>query len=121
MIERNNAQRSARLLAEHLPWHDIGVMLHRGNNDVIPGLDIGAPPAISNQINPFGCPANKDNFFRGSCINEACNLITHVLHQLGGFCTQRVDTAMHRRVTMAVKIQFGINHRLWFLRTGSTV
>ena len=46
-VERNDPQLRANALAEHLPRHDIGVVLHLGDDNIIPRVDLRVAPAVS--------------------------------------------------------------------------
>ena len=46
-VKRNDPQLRANALTEHLPRHDIGVVLHLGDDDVIPRVDLRVAPAVS--------------------------------------------------------------------------
>ena len=62
--ERDNPQLGAHPGTEHLPGDDVRVVLHGADDDVIAGADVGIPPAIGHQIDPFGGPPDEDQLFR---------------------------------------------------------
>src|ERR1035441_4660719 len=48
--------------SEHLPGDDIGVVLHRRNDDLVARLHVLASPGTADQIYAFGGAADKDQF-----------------------------------------------------------
>src|SRR5215204_7478139 len=49
------------LFGEKLPWYEVGVMIHRGHDDEIAGLDVAAPPCLRDQVDRLGRIANEDD------------------------------------------------------------
>ena len=48
-------------------------------------------------------------------------LLAHLFHSRRRFRAERMNTAMHRRIAVTVKLCFGINHRFRFLRAGGAI
>ena len=49
VADRHDAQHGPGLLAEHLPGHDVGVMLHRRDDDLVAGAEVRPAPATGRQ------------------------------------------------------------------------
>ena len=111
----------ANALTQHLPRYDISVVLHQGNDNVIPGMHLSVTPTVGDEVNPLGGAAHKHQLFRRSRIEEGSHLGAHVLHALGGFRAQGMDPPMYCCITVAVEIGFRIHHLIRFLRAGRAV
>ena len=70
-LDRNVLKRSARPPRGHLPWNQIGMMLHLGDQNDIAWSKMGVSPGTGDQIDPFGCSAGKDDRFAGSCAQKS--------------------------------------------------
>ncbi len=64
VIDWGDAQFCPLLFAEHLPWDDIGVVLHRRDEHFIIGADMSPPVGLSDEIDGFGRAAHKHNLAR---------------------------------------------------------
>ena len=64
IIDRRDAQLRASLVAQDLPGHDIGVVLHRGDQHFVARRDLRAAVGLRDEIDAFGGPADEDDFVR---------------------------------------------------------
>ncbi len=121
VADGHNAQHRAGLLAEHLPGHDVRVMFHRGDNDLIAGVQVGAAPTLRDEVDALGGTANEDDFARLGRAEEAAYLLTCLLVSAGGTLTQQMDGTMNVGVVVAVVVLQGVEYRLRLLRGGRVV
>ncbi|MNT35517.1 hypothetical protein D3C72_1715480 [compost metagenome] len=80
-----------------------------------------ATKAVGHQIDAFGGAFNEYDLFRRAGIDKRRHLFTHRFHFLRRLGAHGVDAAMHRRITVTIKIQLAIDYRLRLLRTGRAV
>ncbi len=65
IVHGHHFQHRARLGAELLPGHDVGMMLEPGDDDLVVLADVLAAPALRNEIDGLGGPADEHDFVRG--------------------------------------------------------
>jgi len=59
----NDPQLCALLFAQHLPGHDVGVVLERGDDDLVAFLHVLAAPTAGHEVDAFGCARTKITSF----------------------------------------------------------
>ena len=121
LVQRDHPQLRPDSGAQHLPRHDIGVMLHRADDDVVARADVGVSPAVRHEVNAFRGAANKHQFLRRAGVEERRRPLAHLLHARRSFRAEGMNAAMHRRIAVAVKFRLGVNHRFRLLRAGGAV
>ena len=72
--ERDPAQLDAAFGGEHLPRHDVGVVLHVREHDRVAGLQVGARPRVRDEVDRLGRVAREDDLLGARCVDEACDL-----------------------------------------------
>ena len=120
-VQGDHPQLSPDAGAQHLPRHNIGVVLHFADDDVIPGADVGVSPAVGHQVDTLGGAADEHHFLRRPGVKEGGRLLTHGFHPRGGFRAEGMDAAVHRRVAVAIEFRFGADHCLRLLGAGGAV
>ncbi len=55
-VQGDHPQLSPDAGAQHLPRHNIGVVLHFADDDVIPGADVGVPQLLATRLIPSVVP-----------------------------------------------------------------
>ncbi|GAB1426057.1 hypothetical protein MASR2M16_32910 [Thauera terpenica] len=121
VIDRCHLQYRARLLAQQLPGHDVGVVLHRGDEDLVAGAQLGPPPALRHEIDGFGGAAGEHDLFRMCGIDELLHGHARVVVELGGVLRQPMHAAVDVGVRFAVEAALGIDHRVRLLRGRAVV
>src|SRR5829696_6119461 len=86
------------LFGEKLPWYEVGVMIHRGHDDEIAGLDVAASPGLRHQVDRLSRIPNEDDLARRGGIDE-------VGHHMPGRLILRLGT-LGEVVDPTVKIAF---------------
>ena len=64
VVDRCNLQDCAGRLAEHLPGHDVGMVLHLRDQDLVARSKLAAPPGLSDEVDRFGGIAGEDDLAR---------------------------------------------------------
>ena len=62
--ERHPAQLDAALGGQHVPRHDVGVVLHVGEHDDVAALQVGAAPRVRDQVQRLGGVLGEDDLVR---------------------------------------------------------
>ena len=62
IVDRGDAQLRALFFAQHLPGHDVGVVLHGGDQDFVACADVLAAVGLRDQVDAFGGAADENNF-----------------------------------------------------------
>src|SRR5262249_50064553 len=106
----------ALAFAQKVPWHDIGMVLHDGEDDFITGLDTLAPERVSDKIDRLGGVAGKDDFFLATGVQKCTYCLARTLVGLGCLVCEIVETAMHVRILLGVGFLQSIYNFLWLLR-----
>ena len=113
--ERRDVEHGAAAFAQHLPRHDIAVMLKCGNQDAVAGLEALAP-TLGDQVDAFSGAAHEHDFVRRCGADEAgdsgAGFLEAQRHGGGAF----VHTAMHGGIIRAIDAGDGVDHRLRLLR-----
>ena len=65
-----NSQPCALLFAQDLPGHDVGVMLHGGDEHFVAGVNVGAAVGLRHEVDGFRGAANKDDVARIGSVEE---------------------------------------------------
>src|SRR6476661_536823 len=102
-----------------MPWHDIGMMLHDRENDLVASLDALASKRIGDQVDRLGGITREDDFFFAAGIEERSYGFPRRLVSLRGFVGQIMQTAMHIGVLLGIGLLKPVQHGRWFLRRGS--
>ena len=121
IVHRNHAQARALFFAEHLPGHDVGVMLHRGDDDLVAGADELASIAVHHEIDSFGRAAHKDALTHVTRVDEAFHFFTRAFVGGGRFLAQVMNAAMDVRVLLFEINAAAIDDYLRHLRRGGVV
>ena len=83
VIHWHDLQHRARLRAKLLPGHDVGVMFEPGNDDLVVLADVLAAPALRDEVDGLGGPADEDDLVRGRRAKKAAHLFTGILIGVG--------------------------------------
>ena len=95
----------AGLLAQHLPGHDVRVMLEMGNEHLIARLEQGTSIALRDQIDGLGRAAHEHDLARRTGVDEARDALACALIQRRRFLAQRMHAAMDVGVMHAARIR----------------
>ena len=70
IVDGSDAQLRAFFLAEHLPRHDVGVVLHGGDEHFVAGADVRAAVGLRDQVDGLGGAADEDDLARVGGVDE---------------------------------------------------
>ncbi len=101
-VDRRRHELDADTIAQQLPGHDVGVMLHDGEEHLIAGLQEGRTPAVGDEVDGLGGVPHEDDLARIGGTEEAPHLLARLLIELGRARREAVDAAMHIGVVAAV-------------------
>src|SRR5581483_5161302 len=100
----------------HLPRHDVRVMFHLGDEDLVAWADARAAERGRNEVDGFRRAADEYDFARVGGVEEPPYAFARRIVGLGGFDAERVDAAMDVRVFLGVVPHQTIDDRLRLLR-----
>ena len=108
-------------LAQHLPRHNVGVVLHGGDEHFVACCDIGAAVGFRHQVDGFSCAADKDDFVGAGSLDKAAHRLPRLIVRLGGAHAEGVHAAMDVGVVVLVITHQGVDHRARLLRSGCAI
>ena len=100
VVDGRNAEMRAFFLAQNLPRHNVGVMLHGRDENFIAGADMGAAVALRHEIDGLGGAADEDDLARVGSVEEAAHGFARRLGRLIADRRRKTDeqsaSAIHR-------------------------
>jgi len=105
----------AALLLQHQPGHEVGVVLHLGEDDGIALVQVGASPRVGDEVDGLGDVLREHQPARRRCTDERSDLASRLFVALGGLRRDLVHAAVHVRVVRVVDVVHRIEHRLGLL------
>ena len=121
VVHGNDAQHGAFLLGDHLPGHDLGVVLEHREHDFVARLQELPAVGVGDEIDAFGRAADEDDFLDRRCTEERLHLFAGLFVGVGRAGGQRVGAAMDVRIVVLVKVRNRVDHALRLLRGGGVV
>src|SRR5215204_2253554 len=101
VVHRDDAQTRALLLAEHLPRHEVRVVLHLGDDYLVARFDELAPVAVHDEVDALCDAADEDALARLARVDKAPDLLARALVGRGRALAQVVDAAVYVRMLLA--------------------
>src|SRR4029079_8400558 len=108
----------ATLDGELLPGDEIGVMLERGDNDLVVASDIRSSPRRCNEVDGLGGAAREDQAIAVGDSEEFRDSVSRALIAIGCCNRQRIRAAMGICVARLVELAYCIENDLRLLRCG---
>lgn len=108
-------------LAQEVPGHDVGVVLHDREHDLVALLDVGLAPGRCHEVDGLGDIAGEDDFFTTRRVDEFRYLAARALVSLGRGIGEIVQAAVHVGVLALVGFRHAVEHRIRLLRRGGVV
>ena len=119
--EGNDPQADADFLTQNLPGHNVGVVLHAGDDDLISGLEELAAVAAGDQVQPLGRASHVDDLRDVGRVDEPADCLTTGFVVVGGPLAQGVHAAVHVGIVVQVVVADGVDNRPGLLRGGRVV
>ena len=111
LIDRRPLDHRALALAQEMPRHHVGMVLHDREHDLIAGLDAFAAEGIGDEIYGLGGVAGEDDFFLAGGVEKSAHLLARVLVRLGRGIGEVMQSAMHIGVFGGVGVRDALQHR----------
>jgi hypothetical protein len=121
VVDRHYAELRALLLAQHLPRHDVRVVLQVGEDDLVAGADERAPVTLHHEVDAVGHVRREDHLALLARVEEALHLPPRLLVGLGRLLRQVVDAAVDVRVLPGAVVHHPIDDGLRHLARGRVV
>ena len=116
IVDRRHAKACTRSLAQHLPGHDVRVMLHGGDEHFIPGANPRGAEHVRHEIDALGRVARVDDFLDAAGVEIRADLLARPFVLIGRQLTEQVDAAVHVGVYARVVPRQRVEHGLRLLR-----
>src|SRR5205814_9611298 len=108
--EGDPAQLDAPLGGQHVPGHDVGVVLHVGEDDDVAGAERGAAPGVGHQVGGLGRAPGEDDLPGRGGVDEPGGLGPGRLVGGGGLLGQGVHAAVDVGIVLLVVLVEGVEH-----------
>jgi hypothetical protein len=118
--DRRPLQHAALALAVEVPGHDVGMVLHDREHDLVALPEVRAEGA-RDQVDRVRQVAGEDDLLHRRRIEEAAHGLARVLEAGGGGVGEEVQAAMHVGVFHLVGVVDGVENRARLLRGGAVV
>src|SRR5439155_16789702 len=116
-----NPQPCALLFAQDLPGHDVGVMLHGGDEHFVAGVNVSAAVGLRHEVDGFRGAANKDYLARISGVEERLHLPPRCFVLFRRMFGKEMHATMDVGIVPLVVTADGINDHLRLLGRGCIV
>ena len=100
VVDRRDDEARAARVARHLPRHQVRVVLHRGDQDLVAGSDARAGEARGDQVDRLGGAAQQDHFAHVGRIQQPAHGFATALVRSRRALGQFVDGAVHAGVAV---------------------
>src|SRR5262249_16714224 len=101
--------------------NDIGMVLHRGDYNFIPGADVFPAVGLRDQVDSLGRAAQKDDLARVAGVEKALDDEARVLIGFGAKLAQQMYAAMDIGIFGQIGMTDRIDDNLWLLGRGGIV
>ena len=116
VVDRRDAELGALLGAQHLPRHDVGVVLEMGDDHLVALLHVAPAPGLGHEVDRLGRAAHPHDGVVRRRVDESAHLLARRLEGVGRAGGQRMRGAMHVRVLVRVEMRQPVDHGLRLLR-----
>src|SRR6185437_9656089 len=114
-IDGSNTKLRTLFFAQHLPWNDIGVVLHASNQDFVPASDMFTSICLRDQVDSLSGSAKENDFLCVRCIDERLRRYPRLLVRFRCTLGKSMHPAMNVRIVVAVVALNGVDHCEWLL------
>ena len=100
LVDRRDDQARAGLLADHLPRHEVRVVLHLGDEHLVARPQPRPRVRLRHEVDRLGRPAHEHDLARRGGVEEAAHRLARRLVGGGRLLGERVHAAVHVRVVV---------------------
>ena len=118
---RHHAEARAFLLAQQLPRHDVRMVLHHRDDDLVAAAQVSAPVGVGDQVDGLGGAADEDDLLRIGSVEKARHRPPRGLVGVGRPLAEQVHAAVHVGVLPGVIANQPVQHHLRLLRRRGVV
>ena len=119
--QRNHIDCRTHALRDHLPRHDVAMMLEHGQKDAVTCLELRSRPALSDEIDPLGRAAHKHDFVGRHGSHEPGDPLARSLIGQRHVGRALVHPAMDGGIGCIITARDRIDDRLRLLRSGRCI
>jgi hypothetical protein len=116
IVDGRHAQPCALLGRQHLPGHDVGVVLEPRDHDLVALVHVPPAPRLRDQVDAFGRAAHEHDLVRRRRVDEAADTLPSGLVGIGRARRERVRTTVDVGVLVLVEVFQPIDDGLRLLR-----
>ena len=115
VVDLDHLELRAGLAAQHVPGHEVRVMLELGRDDAVAGPEVRAPPRVRDEVERLGRVLREDRAVGGP-VDERGDAVARALEQLRRLGGEGVDAAVHGAAMVLVVVRHRIDDGLRRLR-----
>ena len=119
--DRNHLEHDALLVPQHLPGHDVGVVLHLRNHHLVAFGQEPPSKGGGDQVDGLGGVACEDDLVAVGGVDEAPHRLAGFLETSGGPFAQIVDAPVDVGVFVLVHVAQGVDYLARLLGRGGAV
>src|SRR5215472_3201739 len=121
VVDGSHAQGRAFFFAQNLPGHDVGVMLHGGDQNFIARADVLAAVGLGYQVDRFRGASRKDDLSAVRGVQKTLYRNPGLFVVLRRPLRESMHATMDIGVIVAIVVFNGFDYRHWLLRGGRVV
>ena len=121
IVHRRPLDHRALALAQEMPGHDVGMVLHDGEDDLVPLPDIHAPEGVRHEVVGFRGRLGEDDLVDGPGVEELAYGFAGALEAFGRHIRHVVQAAVNVGIACLHGVDHGVDHRARLLGRGGRV
>ena len=121
VVDRRPFDDGAVTLPEEMPGHDVGMVLHDREHDLVAGLDVRLAPGRRHEVDRLGGVAGEDDLFGAPGVEKLRHLCAAAFIGFGRRIGEVMQPAMHVGVFGLVGFGHAVEHGSRLLRRGGVV
>jgi hypothetical protein len=103
VVDGHPGERRPGPLAQELPRHDVGVVLHLGDDHAVAGPEVGRAPRVGDEVQRLRDVLREDRLAHAP-VHEPGDARAGALEELRGLHLQRIHAAVHARAMRLVVV-----------------